>query len=99
MTKSPLFPGYGDYFPRTGTGRLFGGVLAVFGVLVFCMAATQLVYKFVDIYYLPDIVGTTDNHSTDNCRMNEQRRMLITRIRDEFLEDMEVEQLGAPPPQ
>ena len=65
--------------------------MSVFGVLVFCMAATQLVYKFVDIYYLPDIMGTDPETG-----MGQKRRRLITRIRDEFLEDMEIEHTATP---
>ena len=48
--------GYGDFHPHTMVGKLCGSFLAVVGVVLFCMAATQLVYNFVFIYYLPDVL-------------------------------------------
>ena len=74
--------GYGDYVPTTAPGKVFGALLAVTGVVVFSMCATQLVYKFVFIYYLPDVVMCDER--------DEKKRMLITIIRNEFLEDMEI---------
>lgn len=72
--------GYGDYYPKTGAGKLVGGILSVIGVLIFCLPATQLVYKFVDLYYLPDVLGTNSDG---------RRKLLIAAVREKFLEDME----------
>ena len=73
--------GYGDYIPSTVPGKVFGGLLAVIGVVVFSMCATQLVYKFVFVYYLPDVLMYDKR---------DEKMMLITIIRNEFLEDMDM---------
>ena len=72
--------GYGDYYPKTTFGKIVGGLLSVCGMLLFCMAATQLVYKFVDVYYMPDVLGYTSRG---------KKREVITAIRDEFLQDIQ----------
>ena len=51
------------------------------GMLLFCMAATQLVYKFVDVYYMPDVLGYTSKG---------KKREVITDIRDDFLQDIQI---------
>ena len=50
-------------------------------MLLFCMAATQLVYKFVDVYYMPDVLGYTSKG---------KKREVITDIRDDFLQDIQI---------
>ena len=72
--------GYGDYYPHTTVGKVLGGFLSVCGMLLFCMAATQMVYRFVDVYYMPDVLGYTSKG---------RKREMITAIRDEFLQDAE----------
>ena len=72
--------GYGDYYPSSIGGKVSGGFLAVIGVIIFCLPATQLVFKFVELYYLPDVLGNNSD---------EKRKLLITAVRDNFYEDME----------
>ena len=70
--------GYGDYLPHSTLGRIFGGTLSVCGMLLFCLAATQMVHRFVDVYYMPDVLGYTSKG---------RKREMICNIRDEYLEN------------
>ena len=69
--------GYGDVYPHTSQGRLCGGLLAIFGVLLFCIPATMLVSKFIECYYLPDVL------SDDGCS---PRKRIINSMRESFLQ-------------
>ena len=69
--------GYGDVYPHTLYGKLCGGLLAIFGVLLFCIPATKLVNKFVECYYLPDVL------SDDDCSL---RKRIINSMRENFLQ-------------
>lgn len=72
--------GYGDYIPRSTSGKICGAFLSIVGVIIFSFPASQLVYKFVKLYYLPDVLGQNSKG---------KRKMLITAVREEFLDDLE----------
>ncbi|XP_057290284.1 potassium voltage-gated channel subfamily A member 6-like [Hydractinia symbiolongicarpus] len=72
--------GYGDIYPTTLLGKFCGGILAVLGVLLFCLPTTIFVFKFVECYYLPEILSP-------NC--NSERKALLMEVRQTFLEDFD----------
>ena len=64
--------GYGDIYPNSIAGKICGAALSVIGVLIFCLPASQIIGKFVELYYLPDTVG-------DNIDINKKKLVAYTR--------------------
>ena len=55
--------GYGDVYPQTILGRVFGAFCGIFGVMVFCLPSPVLVNKFIECYYLRQSLA--DNESEE----------------------------------
>lgn len=71
--------GYGDIYPSTIAGKFCGASMSIVGVLLFCLPASHIICKFVEYYYLPDIVGEG---------MDARKKRLIAYTRSTFLGDI-----------
>ena len=72
--------GYGDIYPKSIAGKICGASLSIAGVVIFCLPASQIISKFVELYYLPDILGQS---------MDVKKKKLISHARNIFLGDVE----------
>ena len=69
--------GYGDMYPKTILGKIFGAILAIVGVFLFCLPTPMLVNKFVECYYLRE---------TLTKKVDPKRKEVISKIRETFIE-------------
>lgn len=68
--------GYGDIYPTTEMGKTFGCTLALLGILLFSLPTTMLVCKFIECYYLREMMS-------NDCDV--ERRKLIGEVRKTFI--------------
>ena len=80
--------GYGDYYPKSAAGKICGVALSIGGVWIFCLPASLLVGKFVQLYYLPDVGEVQvkgEGQGQGGCdKQEKQRKQLISYTRDVY---------------
>ena len=65
--------GYGDYYPLSTAGKFFGSMCAICGAILFCIPLPVLVFKFVEYYYLYQLLHEQRKERLDaiiNMRKN-----------------------------